>query len=75
MRYEMEKDVEESADFSKGYNQFELNSSAVTAAMSHEEEVRCKIRNIHLNTDGRRTNCSSPLRKSLRTSMVCMVEK
>jgi hypothetical protein len=48
MRYEMEKDVEESADFSRGYNQFELNSPAATASMSHEEEVRYVILSCYI---------------------------
>lgn len=60
MRYEMEKDVEESADFSRGYNQFELNSPAVTASMSHEEEVRWVIFSyyIKLTHSGRTTHLS-----------------
>lgn len=40
MRYEMQRDVENSADFSRGYNRFELNTSTIATDMSHDEEVR-----------------------------------
>ena len=39
LRYQMEKDVEKSLDFSNGVKHFELNSLQGTVKMSHEDEV------------------------------------
>jgi NADPH-dependent 2,4-dienoyl-CoA reductase/sulfur reductase-like enzyme len=39
LRYQMEKDVEMSFDFSNGVKHFELNTLQGTVTMSHEDEV------------------------------------
>src|SRR4051812_7425542 len=39
LRYQMERNLEMSFDFSKGVKHFELGSSQGTVTMSHEEEV------------------------------------
>ncbi|KAJ4302960.1 hypothetical protein N0V90_001851 [Kalmusia sp. IMI 367209] len=38
MRYNMQRDVEQSADYSQGVNCFELNCPNIATSMSHEEE-------------------------------------
>lgn len=39
MRYELEKHVEKSFDFSRGVNHFELNTIDGSATMGHDKEV------------------------------------
>ena len=43
MRYQLEKHVEMSFDFSKGVNHFELNMEGGGAVMGHDKEVRSLV--------------------------------
>ncbi|KAH7386801.1 hypothetical protein DE146DRAFT_739149 [Phaeosphaeria sp. MPI-PUGE-AT-0046c] len=54
VRYQMEKDVEKSFDFSRGVNHFELNLPETTATMTHDEEdeLVASALNKFTNIDG-----------------------